>query len=286
MVRSTGGEQTRELRPSTYGVPMSAPAARRQYLKALAQCTGGWAPGWTQNAEQYREAASQVGYVASYGLEYPALWWKIRALLGWSPDPNAPDLTSIGAGPYLDFVGWCWEEPWAGDKLAVDPLPWDAVRNNKQWSRAVSKLCGPIRVQAAFVPGPVYPPQLEDVSVPYLPPNHLPEGSTVLLPYVLNHLRVGSKDSPNDLGAQARLLRKWLDRLVEKRGCRVVIVDYDGKLMWQQLGLGGTYVRFSLRTADYESFDLDCSGLADQCRERTVGVLVGEDGQWKFLMNT
>jgi hypothetical protein len=264
---------------------MSTPAARLAYLKALAQFRGGRTPGRDQTAEQYRGSDSQEGYVGSYGLEYPALWWKIRALLGWSHGRNVPDLTSIGAGPYLDFVGWCWEEPWVGDKLAVDPLPWEAVRDDARWARAVRKLCGPIRVHAAFVPGPVVPLQLEGMSVGYLPPKHVPENSTVLLPYILNHLRAGNVHAPNDLGAQAGLLRRWLNRLVEKRGCRVVIADYDGKRMWQQLGLGGTYVPFRMTTADYEAFDLDDFGLPDVCRDRTVGVLVGDAGRWEFLEN-
>ena len=65
----------------------------------------------------------------------------------------------------------------------------------------------------------------------------------------------------------------------------MVIVDYDGKLMWQQLGLGGTCVPFRTTTADYEAFDLDGDGLVDTCRARKVGVLVGEDGRWEFLEN-
>jgi hypothetical protein len=123
-------------------------------------------------------------------------------------------------------MGWFWDTPPRDqDVVALDLAPWDGVRTLTEWYPLIQEVLRGVRSGAydcpRFFPAAL-PPQgnLTALGNPRaIDPAEIPEGATVLLPMVMNHLVGGVDPHP-----RPDLVFSWL-RDVAARTRRVIIVD-------------------------------------------------------------
>lgn len=178
--------------------------------------------GGIQTVTSYQTPTTQRQYVHMYLAKHLAVWRKLRRILNGKQGP----LVSIGAGPWLDAMGWCWDHPWNNTITLVDPLPWEAVTGTQPWQQLGTHLIGgATRHTQRYIPEIAVLPQLANIpGLTPFPAASIPDGATVLMPFVLNHFRTGTSQDVLAIAALAR----WL-KTVTARNCRVVIVDmYHG----------------------------------------------------------
>ena len=124
----------------------------------------------------------------------------------------------------LDLVGWFWDEAHsAKEVVACDALDWADVRGLPSWSNLVDATVGPYEYrESVSLLDPALLPQCKSfLSLRAVDPEEIPEGTTVFLPFVLNHLFGRNGHS----GLEAwRAFEKWLKTLVD-RACRILIAD-------------------------------------------------------------
>lgn len=249
--------------------------------------------GPSQQVVHYAARVGQQRYAHMYAAKHLALWRGLRLVLDWQGGPNK-HLTSVGAGPLLDIMGWCWDRSFPGEKLAIDPLGWEAVLGVPAWARAVDRLCGTVASRRpAYVPHGPKPSQIRaiDGAVPVFP-DEFGQKDTVLLPFVVNHL-LGPGGAVDD--AALRRLAGWL-RSAAGRGARVAVADLYPSMpeLWmlllKHLGLrphlpgpfrfAGLAARFSplypANMADYRTYASAPHGC-------TARVLVHDQGRWRFV---
>jgi hypothetical protein len=185
-------------------------------------------------------------------------------------------------------------------QVAVEPIDWSAVRSHPEWTAATAGVCGTIApYPRTFVPGPTLPGQLRQVhsqtQLQYLQPGTIPQGSVVLLPFVVNHL-LEQGSLPANLASE---LASWL-ALAEQRGCRIVMADLytEHVNLWQQLlsACGRTNLPldlFRFPNAMLAQAPLYPAGpIADYRTARmypqmaTARVLVIDESGWRFLGGT
>lgn len=247
--------------------------------------------GGRQTMTDYQSRENQRQYVHMYFAKHIAAWSGIRATLGWEPSP----LESIGAGPWLDAMGWCWERQWSAPITLTDPLPWEAVTSVPAWFDLAQHLMPQMRPQSGrFVPDGAMPSQmrtLHNLSPRPMSAEEVPEGATVLMPFVLNHFTDGGRRLE---AAPAAALTNWLER-AKARGCRIIVADMYGNLdqLWQPflqaLGLSCRHAPGFLFADRLEAlapfYNPDCREYRTYRRCRTnaqIRVLVW-DTRWYFL---
>ncbi len=167
--------------------------------------------GANQHVVDYQCARSQQRYAHMYAAKHLGLWRALRAVLDWNGGGNRR-LLSIGSGPQLDLMGWCWDRAFRGPKLAMDPLTWHHVLDDPDWDAAVQRLCDPLDTRPGWYV-PDGPPPAQLVHLPILgpvPTDELTCDDTVLLPFVVNHLLTPAGT--------------WLRALADK-GARLAIAD-------------------------------------------------------------
>lgn len=269
-------------------------AAMRRFLARALPPDQGFAAdlGAAQQVRHYRSVVTQRRYTHMYAAKSIALWRAVRDVLGWRCERRGA-LVSIGAGPRLDLMGWSFDTQWIGPVLAADPLDWSGVLDDLDWRRAVDWLVGPVQdAGRCYVPPGVRPPQLGELAeLRSLPLTDIPIGSTVLMPFVANHLLEDGRPHAPSFEAFGR----WLRDLAERR-CRIVIADKGrgpGHLWPAVLRAAGAE---HLRPAPFR-FDRSIDALptlyapthADYRSGRRheamrwARVLVLEQGTWRFL---
>lgn len=134
---------------------------------------------------------------------------------------------SLGAGPLLCVLGWFFDRgPSLEHVIAVDVLPWSGVRGLRSHGDLLDEVIGSASLEymdGIFIPH-VLTPQCGVVDGRLRPLNLqvIPEGATVLLPMLLNHL----------LGANGPMsvadLTPWF-RELEQRAGRIVAIDLDSE---------------------------------------------------------
>ncbi len=261
------------------------PAAARVWL--------GHDLGHAQRVQDYRSAAAQKRYTHMYAAKHLGLWRAIRAHLDWD---DSGRLVSIGAGPMLDAMGWCFDRPRGGRRtLAIDPLDWRHVRGHEAWHAAMRALCGRLDfLNGVYAPFGPPPPQLQ--ALPAIRPmqaSTLRRDDTVLMPFVVNHVL-------DDRGQVVRHAFERLGALLahhHAQGGRLVIADYAGgdHRLWhallQHLGLSRISprtFRFQRATASFRDlYPPSISGYRTWASnpERCTAVVLAADPVrgWRFL---
>lgn len=180
-------------------------------------------PSSDQTLLRYSTAEGQRKYVHMYFAKSVACWRDLRHQLETA---NDGPVVSVGAGPWLCLLGWFWDHP-PGPKqelTAVDLLDWSHVLGLDE-HRALADHVLEDRARVRHLPGYYFPPgsrppQAKGIGLlqDYLA-SAVPDGATVLLPFVLNHLvgRYQPVDSP-------KLVFDWLEA-VRNRAKRVLIID-------------------------------------------------------------
>lgn len=172
--------------------------------------------GSIQRVEDYLRPENQRRYVHMYAAKHIAAWRTIRALLDWTCRDWTEPLFSIGAGPGLDLMGWGFDRRWPGPIHALDPIPW-AVVDDPGWRAALETFAGsdPVVEAGWYVPSGEAPDQLAGVDLRRgIDLSTLPAPSTVLLPFVINHL---------DGAVRCRFVAQ-IER-ARQRGVRMVMCD-------------------------------------------------------------
>lgn len=190
---------------------------------------------YAQHVKDYATQDAQRRYVHMYAAKHLGAWMALREQLrGWNQGP----LYSVGAGPLLCLLGWALERPWTGPTMAVEPLDWSCIYDDPNWAAARAQLLGEVHHwNGVFVPGPALPAQLSVLNsqgraFQYLPPEQIPEGATVLMPFMLNHLL--------ENGAvpiwQAEQMAAWL-QAAAARGIQIAMMDLhtDKVDLWPSL---------------------------------------------------
>lgn len=237
-------------------------AARRHLSVAIADLWPGSVPragpgedlSAGERLEHYRTPDAMGRYVHMHAAKHIGLWRRVRQ----SFETDHRPVFSIGGGPLLCLMGWCFDNPWPGDLTAVEPMDWSPVTSNPNWATARQMLCGDVDELTAYVPGPTVPGQLRPLGVQRaLLPGELPDEAIVLLPYVVNHLmddRHLSANAANEMAA-------WVSRAVLARRATVVIADMPPtKLdLWTPL-LTAMGCAMSVPSLEYPD---DCAELKD-----------------------
>lgn len=246
--------------------------------------------GLVQRVADYRSPAQQARYLHMYAGKSIAAWRAIRAALGWASRKSDEALVSIGAGPGLDALGFCFDRKWRGTLSLVDPIRW-SVWEDPAWRGAVRELTG-AALREAFgcylPPGPL-PRQLASVpGCTAFSIDEVPDRCTLLLPFVVNHLMEGP-----DASAVERLAAMLEQR--RARGGRIVISDVHADKMpcWtpltRSLGVreppvGFTFSDMLRRMAPlYPEVDRDPRTRPRTNRFAVVRVLVGDADGWYWL---
>lgn len=188
--------------------------------------------GVNQSIDDYKSRENQKRYTHMYTAKHIALWSSLRDITQWD-DRLDKKLYSIGAGPLLDLIGWCYYRPWNGRKLAIDPLDWSAVIRNQAWEAAHKALCGNIYIKPLIVPC-IRGPQLVGIdSIKCLAADKLAEQSIILMPHVINHIIGNWKSRERALNK----LIEWINTATREKNCRVAIVDRanDYSDLWSSL---------------------------------------------------
>lgn len=180
-------------------------------------------PSWRQTVDTYQTPAGQRKYVHMYFAKSVACWRDLRRRL---LAPNDGTVISIGAGPCLCLVGWFWDTaPGDGQIItAVDVLDWQHVRGLSSHSAMIASVLGDPNalsfLSGRYFPNGPQPPQTNCVAaLTPLKPSEIEEGSTVLVPFVLNHV-VGQHNPVCNHEA----VYTWLES-VRLRAKRVLIID-------------------------------------------------------------
>ena len=247
----------------------------------------------TQPVRVYQIPERQQRYAHMYAAKHLAMWSGLRLILNWKGG-ESKRLVSIGAGPLLDMMGWCWDASFRADKVAIDPVHWKHVLAVPAWARAVERLCGPISwSRPAYIPDGPKPSQISTIQhAKPVASKELGEGDTLLLPFVVNHL-LDSSGSVDD-GAIGRLA-VWL-KDVASRGARVAIADMHDPMdpLWNTLldHLGvrcrprGNFVFAGLMDRFAELYPPNAAGYRTYTRYRNhcvARVLVHDGKRWCFM---
>jgi hypothetical protein len=138
----------------------------------------------------YRKRKGQKKYTHMFFAKQVSCWRRVRKMI--DADNDGP-VVSVGAGPCLCLLGWFWDIP-PDDRqrvIAYDLLRWKFLRGYSSHKRLVREVLGPAKL--SYESGRYFPekspPQAEGTArrAP-IAPDDIPKGSTVLLPYVLNHV--------------------------------------------------------------------------------------------------
>lgn len=206
-----------------------------------------------QTIADYLPPLNQQKYVHMYFAKYVGLWRAIRQQV---PGDAVEKVYSAGAGPCLDLFGWFWDiGPSQGDVVGVDPLPWSAIRTMNEWQGLVSIVIPTLTYAEPYViPDAAAIPQCDCLQgVQAFPSAWIPNGTTVLFPFSLNHA-FGLKAPADPAGRNA--IAAWIAE-VRSRDCRVVIADLpfqqDTEDFWksvgQSLAVGGEPAIFFCNTS-------------------------------------
>lgn len=201
--------------------------ARRYATALLADCAAAYPSsasiqddlGSVQRVETYASREAQLKYTHMYFAKSVGLWRELRRLsLGSGP------VVSIGAGPCLCLLGWFWESAGRPDQevVAVDALGWEHVRSLPSHSDLLAEVLGNDFTYLAgrHVPDGPPPPQVLDIGPTMaFAPEEIEPGSTVLMPFLLNHLLGVAAPVPD-----APEVFDWIRR-VRMRASEVFIVD-------------------------------------------------------------
>lgn len=192
----------------------------------LATCKAAYGPGEhdlgsIQTVNDYAIPRNQRKYVHMYLAKSMGCWRHVRkALAGVDDGP----VLSVGAGPGLCLLGWFFDRaPTRHEVLGMDVLDWAGVHATPEFVRMRDDILGPLSTLdfrgSRFFPATPAPQLAHSTGLRPIAPSQLPEGATVLLPWVLNHLLGASSPHPNpgEVGA-------WL-RAVRQRARRVILVD-------------------------------------------------------------
>jgi len=206
-------------------------AERLELCRAfLDDCYAGWSgediPSTANTVLTYEDHGQQLTYCIMYFAKYVGCWSRIRKAVEPPGTPPAKHLVSLGAGPLLCVAGWYFDrgpKPWS-TVTAVDALSWSDVLDLESHHALLRHILGSVRVDYihdVYVPD-VMPPQCElvNVNMDAFDIESIPDGATVLLPMLLNHM-LGSSQ-PMDVVDVASWFRK-----LEQRAGRIVIVDLD-----------------------------------------------------------
>lgn len=189
----------------------------------------------------YFQEVNQWKYVHMYFAKYVGCWRWVRKWLG---HPAGGNVFSVGAGPCLCLMGWFFDTQQADGEsaIALDILPWAAIHGDATFGALARHVLSAAKgkyLSGVYFPPGLPPPQsqgLQLASLSYLEPAYFPEGSTVLVPFVLNHLLGFRAPHP-----QPGEVYKWLDA-VRSRVERVVVVDMQHEDstagFWRQLSRG------------------------------------------------
>lgn len=189
-----------------------------------------------QPISAYLAADAQLKYSHMYFAKSVGLWRELRQLPGLGSGP----VVSIGAGPCLCLFGWFWDSPPAATQqvMAVDALDWRHVRALPGHRALAGTLLGSgfQYFDGRHVPDGVAPPQVSGAAqtAPFLVP-WVPPGSTVLAPFLMNHMLGASSPTPNPAD-----VFRWLHD-VGQRAQDVLIVDMPCDVaggLWSTLGAG------------------------------------------------
>ncbi|PRQ03749.1 hypothetical protein ENSA5_12990 [Enhygromyxa salina] len=201
--------------------------------------------GHENTVQTYTHPVNQATYSVMYFAKSVATWWAIRDLVEPVGTPSSTRVVSVGAGPQFCLMGWFFDQPPIPEsKLwALDALDWSWVRKLSSHARLLEDIIGPteLKTYSGYHFPADAPPQCSARRTRPVEARSFPEGSTVLLPMVMNHI-VGLIDPVADTSSLAR----WFEDL-QARVERVVLVDmkheHSTKDFWQVvssvLGLAG-----------------------------------------------
>ena len=173
-----------------------------------------------QTVEHYNSSDGQLKYTHMYFAKSVSLWRDLR-----HESSGSGPIYSVGAGPCLCLLGWFWEDPPEEDRevFAIDALEWRHVRNLTSHRQLMDEVIGPNFSYDAgrHIPDLASgrPPEVAVVpSTTPLAPVELAKDSTVLLPFILNHVAGVTSSTPltDVIG--------WLQR-VAARVAEVFVVD-------------------------------------------------------------
>jgi len=175
--------------------------------------------GW-QVVNDYTNGVNQRKYIHMYFAKSVGCWRYLRAHTSPLQDGH---VVSIGAGPCLCLLGWFFDTPPSPTfrVLGADVLSWEEIHGDASFNALRADVLGNVNFtyhSGRFFP-PTQPPQTDGLhGLEPIGPEHIPEGATVLLPFVMNHI-LGTRPhpEPQDVGA-------WLEA-VRARASRVVLVD-------------------------------------------------------------
>jgi len=192
---------------------------------------------WDNTVLTYTSHTAQLKYVHMYFAKYVGCCRAIRRAYDMVQDGP---VWSVGAGPCLCLLGWFYDEP-AGseeDVVGVDILDWKGVRDLPSYKKLVQAVVGEgtdggrrgYLAGRCFPPGE-FPPQAtraaawreHELHLRPLPAETIPVGTTVLLPFVLNHLLGGNDPTP-----KPQAVFDWLEE-VRARAKRVLLVDIQAE---------------------------------------------------------
>ena len=238
----------------------------------------------------YRSGVNQKKYTHMFFAKSVACWRHLQMILSATDDP----VVSIGAGPCLCLFGWSWDRPPSSGQTvwAVDVLGWEAVRGLASYKALSRDVLGDAEfsfLDGLYFPPACRPPQTQELDEirPFQLDQLVPQ-STVLLPFVLNHL-VGL-DSPVP---KPSCVFDWLEEARSRAG-RIVVADMPA----DRAGGFWTNIRSNLRAAGAPSvLTVDTiDDLADAYSQRArwparrtssymrdFTALVGTDSGWRFL---
>ncbi len=239
----------------------------------------------------YMTEPGQMKYTHMYFAKSVAAWRNLRATLR---SPNDGPVVSIGAGPCTCLMGWFFDQrPAPGQVVrAFDVLEWGSIRALPSFQVLLDDVLGQ-GVDFAYTGGRYFPqpcpPQVSHLpNLTFLPPDEIPDGSTVLLPYVLNHL-VGLASAVTNRAP----LRGWLEE-VRLRAKRVLVVDMRcdrAAGIWSTLsvllGVAGTpSTTDAVGIRDFAPAYSPRAGWPVRrvsAHMRVDTVMLGDAGGWRFI---
>jgi hypothetical protein len=208
--------------------------ALRNYLEDVKRTPAEDLSTKEQTISDYTTPENQHQYTHMYLAKHIGTWSILRKLcqrLLGSTSYKPSSLHSIGAGPILDVLGWCWKpHPYINAVACCDLLPWDAVRLHKSFSLAINSLVGEYDFNnGKHFLGPengtsLLPEQLREAGIQpgQVTPVACPKNSIVLLSMVFNHMREDLGDENSDV---SRRWAKWSKECLAN-DCLLVAVDY------------------------------------------------------------
>jgi hypothetical protein len=170
-----------------------------------------------------------------YAGKHVAAWSALRARLGWRGLDERP-LVSLGAGPMLCLAGWQLGHGPHPDVHAIDVLDWSPVTGTIGGEVLQLAVGSPRVLSGVYAPMGDGPPPAQLAHLDGIRPlqaGDIPEGATVLMPMMLNHLL-------EEDGVPARTLLgvRQTFRVLQERGCRIVVADLQHRKssqLWRRL---------------------------------------------------